>query len=194
MRTFVSKFLQSKVMQAGGLLALGAAAVATIAWTEESLRQYKLGGEFIGAGGGLLWSASQVPLDPAGRTASIRVTALSYGADFAGLLAMFGADEVTASTGQAQMISQDTAKWRVVAYGMKQGNPPAICQLQVYVGTLTFTEPDSFTINYTLDVYPGPANILGLPNADADGDGFPDPGTTPMLSVPGSGAAKRVLP
>ncbi len=181
-------------MRAAVLLALGTAAVATIAWSKEGRGQARLGGDFIGAGGGLLWSASQVPLDPAGRTAAIRVTALSYGADFAGLLAMFGADGVTASTGQAQMISQDTAKWRVVAYGIKQGNPPATCQLQVYVGTLTFTGPDSFTINYALDVYPGPANILGLPNADADGDGFPDPGTTPMLSVPGSGTAKRVLP
>lgn len=35
----------------------------------------------------------------------------------------------------------------------------------------------------TLDFYAGPANTAGLPNADADGDGFPDTGKQPFLSV-----------
>ena len=59
-------------------------------------------------------------------------------------------------------------------------------------GTLRFTGPESMVVNYTIDIYPGPANTLGLPNADDDADGFPDPGTTPMLSIPGTGSAKRV--
>jgi len=39
-------------------------------------------------------------------------------------------------------------------------------------------------VTYTVDVY--------LPAADANGDGFPDPGTTPVVSIPGVDAAKRV--
>jgi len=39
-------------------------------------------------------------------------------------------------------------------------------------------------LNYVLDVY--------LPSADADGDGFPDTGAQPTLSVPLVDTGKRV--
>jgi|SRR5712664_1805319 len=39
-------------------------------------------------------------------------------------------------------------------------------------------------LNYTLDVYP--------PSADADGDGFPDAGATPALSIPTVDNGRRV--
>jgi hypothetical protein len=84
---------------------------------------------------------------------------------------------------QAEMISQDTAKWASVGYFIKQGNPALICMIYVMKGTLKFTGPDRRVITYTADYYPGPANALGLPSADDDGDGFPDPGTTPVLSL-----------
>jgi hypothetical protein len=39
-------------------------------------------------------------------------------------------------------------------------------------------------LNYTLDIY--------LPSADADGDGLPDAGAQPVLSVPAVDHARRV--
>ncbi len=169
-----------------------ATAGLSLAWINQPC--YRLGGAFVGSGGAIIWNAVQVPLDLAGRTAAIRVNAITYGADAAGLLATFGADTLIDHTGQAEMTSRDTAKFRFVGYGTKQGNPPGVCRIYVFTGTIKFTGPDTFVMNCTVDIYPGPANILGLPNADADGDGFPDPGTAPVLSVPIGATAKRVLP
>ena len=190
MRSFTTGLLKGRrarlSMVAGVLVATG----LSVAWMGQP--QYQLGGGWIGSGGGMIWSCFQTPLDPAGRTAAVRVNVLTYGADMAGLNAMFGADTATECTGQAEMISRNTGKWAFVAYGTKQGNPPQICLIEVYTGTLKYTGPDSFVVDFTCQVYPGPANILGLPNADADGDGFPDPGVAPVTSFPGGGIAKRV--
>jgi hypothetical protein len=191
MREFILKNKRYILLAAGTALA----GLLTIAASPRGNGQYQFGGGYIGSGGGMVWDCLQIPLDSAGRTAALRVTALSYGPDMAGLLAMFGADGLSGgTTGQGALTSRDSGPWRFVGYGVKQGNPPAICMILVYRGTLKFTGPDTFTVSFTLDVYPGPANILGLPNADADGDGLPDPGTTPVVSIPGGGVAKRVLP
>jgi len=190
MRSVTTGLLKSRMARWSLFVAVLAAAGLSLAWMGQP--QYKLGGGFIYSGGGVISTTFQIPLDPAGRTAAVRVNPLGYRADLAGLLAMFGADSQTEFTGEAQMTSRHTAKWAFVGYGTKQGNPPQICLIEVYSGTDTFTGPDSMDVTYTCDVYPGPANILGLPNADADGDGFPDPGTTPVISFPGGGIGKRV--
>ena len=51
-------------------------------------------------------------------------------------------------------------------------------------GTLKFTGPDNMVVNYTIDVYPAAA--------DADLDGYPDPGAVPVVTIPGVNPAKRV--
>jgi len=190
MRSFTTGLLKGRITRWSMVAAVLVAAGLSLAWMGQP--QHQLGGGWIGSGGGMIWSCFQTPLDPAGRTAAVRVNPLSYGADIAGLMAMFGADTSTECTGQAEMTGRNTGKWAFVEYGVKQGNPPQICSIFVYTGTLKYTGPDSFDVDYTLDVYPGPANILGLPNADADGDGFPDPGVEPVISFPGAGIAKRV--
>ncbi len=192
MKKLMTGLLQGRITRWSILAVVLAATGLSLAWMRPAY--YKLGGAFIGSGGGIIWNAVQVPLDPAGRTAAVRVNVITYGANAAGLLTTFGADTLIDHTGQAQMTSGDSAKFSFVGYGTKQGNPPAICRIDVFTGTLTFTGPDTFVMNCTVDVYPGPANVLGLPNADADGDGFPDPGTTPVLSIPIGATAKRLLP
>jgi hypothetical protein len=103
----------------------------------------------------------------------------------AGLLAAVGADTFTEGVGEDVMISRDTAKWNMVAYAQLAGVTPKITAIFVYTGTLTFTGPDNFVINYTLNVYSAAA--------DADHDGYPDAGATPALTIPGlTGAGKRV--
>jgi hypothetical protein len=193
MKTFTTGLLKGRITRRHLLAAvLPAAGGVSLAWAGQ--HHSRLGGAFIGSGGGFHWNAYQIPLDPAGRTAAVRVLAFTYGADFAKILTAFGADTATESTGQTEMISQDTAKMNFVGYGLKQGNPPLVCMITVMTGTVQFTGPDSILVKFTMDIYPGPANALGLPNADADGDGFPDPDTTPVYSIPGISPAKRVLP
>lgn len=153
------------------------------------LPQMKLGGAFIGtsSGGEHIWNAFQMPLDPAGRTAALRVTGFTYPAAIAGLLTMFGADSLGEATGQAEMISQDTANWRFVAYGAEQGNPPLIKLIFVYWGTIQFMDPDNAVVNYNAHVYPAAA--------DANKDGLPDEGAEPLpIPISGTGTVKRVLP
>ena len=192
MKRLIAGLLQRKITRWSILVAVLAAVGLSLAWTNPP--QYHLGGAFVGSGGGIIWNAVHVPLGPTGLKAAIRVNVISYGANAAGALTMFGADTLTDHTGQAEMTGRDSAQFSLVGYATKQGNPPAICRIEVYTGTLTFTGPDSFVMNCTVDIYPGPANVLGLPNADADGDGFPDPGTTPMFSTPVGATAKRMLP
>lgn len=176
------------------VLAAGAILVGllTIAASNEGQGQYKLGGAFIGSparSGGIHWSAFQAPLDPAGKTAALRVNTYSYGANLAGLLAFSGADTATEGIGQAAMISKDTAKASLVFYGVKQGNPPQVKQIWAWEGTLKFTGPDTYDVE-------GEFIIYDAATADADGDGRPDPGAAPLFpfSIPTSLGVTRVLP
>jgi len=146
---------------------------------------FKLGGGWVFSAPSAVYNALQIPLDSAGRTAAIRIHAMTYDPGTAGLLAAYGADTLSESTGEAEMISRDTGKWVLVGYGQAQGNPPQILAIVVAAGTLKFTGPDSLEILYTLKVYAAAD--------DADGDGFPDAGATP-LEIPGlTATAKRVL-
>ena len=191
MKTSLNKLLKGRFTRWGFLAGLMIAIGATVGWTNQ--RQYRLGGAFIGNNGyGGIWTGFQVPLDPAGRTAAIRVKTTTTSADTAELLEAFGADTLSEFMLEAKMISRNTAKYSSVGYGLKQGNPPQVCLILVMSGTMEFSGPDNFVVNYTLDVYPGPANLPGLPSADADLDGFPDLGTEPLMSIPGLDSAQRV--
>ena len=151
------------------------------------LPQMELGGAFIGSGEGMIWNAFQIPLDPACRTAALQVNAIAYSPALAGLLAAYGADALNrgGAAGQMEMVSRDTAHWRVVSYGVHEGNPPLIRAIIVYRGTAQFMGADAAILNYSVDVYPAAA--------DTDGDGLPDAGTP--LTIPGQTAtAKRVMP
>ncbi len=180
------------------ILGAGAALIGLLALTQNATSKddqavCRFGGAFTGTGGGITYNVFQIPLDPAGKTAALRVTPFTYSAEIAGMLAMCGADSATEATGEERMTGKDTGKWSFVQYGIKQGNPPLICALLVYKGNIKFTSPDTFDVDWTLYVYPGPGNILGLENADKDGNGYPDEGATPALPpIPGSGTATRV--
>jgi hypothetical protein len=167
------------------VLALAVLVPLALAAANDSQPQYKLGGAFIGhSSTGNLWNSLQIPLDPAGRTAALRVSLATYGPDLAWLLTAFGADTVGESVGEQAMIKSDTAKYRTVGYATARGNPPQVRLIVVMTGMLQFADTDNITVTYTLDCY--------LPTADADGDGYPDPGAVPVVSVPGMDYARRV--
>jgi hypothetical protein len=128
------------------------------------------------------------PSDPLGQTGGARTILKYFNNQFSGLLASFGAENVSDATGEIKMVSSDTARWTLVSYMQVAPKSPgdALQNKAIIVahGTWKFTSDNTVVLNYVLDVYP--------PTADADGDGFPDAGTQPVLSVPLVDTGKRV--
>jgi hypothetical protein len=143
-------------------------------------RQYKLGGAWAGhsESPSWTWTALQIPTNPEGTEAALLLKFTSYGADVAGLVASFGADFLSDFVGQEVMIDRDTARWTLVGYAQAKGpnNELQIRAIVVAFGTLQFTGPNVDVIHATLTVYPAAA--------DANGDGLPDPGAAPVLTIP----------
>ena len=194
-KTLLNKLLKGRIIRWGFLAALLIAAGATVAWKHQP--QYQLGGGFIGHGAGLVFNSVQTPMDPDGRTAALVVKTVDDDGSLAGLLAACGANTASDAVGEDEMISRDTAKWSMIAYAQAAGPPLQTKAIFVYTGTLKFTDPDNWVINYKLDVYPvnvpATSPFYGLPNADANRDGFPDAGVAPALTIPGlTGVGKRV--
>jgi hypothetical protein len=172
---------------------LGLAAVVLIAGavcvTGFGTKYYRLGGAFVGGHTGFMWSAIQAPMDPLGQTCAARPIVKYYDATFAGLLAAFGADSLSDVVGEARMISPDTAKWTLISYAQATPHQPGdLLQnkaIVMFSGTWKFTSDNTVVLNYSVNVY--------LPSADADGDGYPDAGAQPVLTIPGFvDNAKRV--
>jgi len=152
-------------------------------------KYYRLGGAWVGGHPGFTWSAIQAPMDPLGLTCADRPIVRYYDAQFAGLLAGFGADSLSEGVGEARMISPDTAKWTLIANAQATPEQPGdLLQnkaIVMYSGTWKFTSDDTVVLNYDVKVY--------LPSADADGDGYPDANAQPVLTIPGVvDTAKRV--
>lgn len=144
-------------------------------------KQYRLGGAWIGGRPGFQWSAIEAPLDPAGRTCATRGMLKQFDAQFAGLLAAFGADNLSDAVGQARMISPDTAEWTLVAYAQATPQAPGdllqTTAIILYSGAWQYTSEDTAVLTYAVNIYPA--------SADADDDGYPDANAEPALRIDG---------
>jgi hypothetical protein len=151
-------------------------------------KYYRLGGGWVGGGSAYTWSVMFAPSDPAGQTAAARTILKYFNNQFSGLLASFGAENVSDATGEIKMVSPDTARWTLVSYMQVAPKQPGdVLENKAIIvahGTWQFTSDKTALLNYVLEVY--------FPSADADGDGFPDAGAQPALSVPLVETAKRV--
>lgn len=171
------------------LVLIGLALVSgTVFVTGFGQNNYRLGGAFVGGNPTYTWSVLFAPSDTAGQTATARTILRYFNNQFAGLLASFGADSLSDATGEAKMVSQDIASWTLIS-NMQVTPKQAGEALQnkaiiVSHGTWKFTREDTAVLDYVLDIY--------LPSADADGDGYPDAGVQPVLSIPTQDNAKRV--
>jgi hypothetical protein len=167
------------------MLVLGVGALFVTGFGE---KHYRLGGAWVGGSSIYTWSVMFAPSDPQGQTAAARPILKYFDANFAGLLASFGADNLSDATGEAKMVSLDTAQWTLISYMQVTPRQPGdLLQNKAIIvshGTWTFSSDSTAVLNYTLDVY--------LPAADADGDGFPDAGAQPIMSIPTVDNAKRV--
>ena len=174
------------------IFSIGLAGVALVAGTlcvtGFGTKYYRLGGGWVGGNPTYTWSVLFAPSDPSGQTAAARPILRYFGPEFAGLLASFGADNLSDATGEIKMVSPDTGRWTLISYMQVTPKQPGDTLqnkgIIVSHGTWKFTSDNTAVLNYTLDVY--------LPSADADGDGFPDAGTTPVLSIPTVDNGKRV--
>jgi len=171
----------------GGLLGLALVA-GTFCVTGFGTKYYRIGGTFVGGNPTYTWSCLFAPSDPLGQTGAARPILKYFNSQFAGLLASFGADTISDASGEIKMVSPDTARWTLVSYMQVTPKQPgdALQNKAIIVahGTWQFTSENTALLNYTLDIYP--------PSADADGDGFPDAGAQPALSVPLVDTGKRV--
>jgi hypothetical protein len=124
MKTIATRCLKSRIARWGLFVALAIGAAASIAWVSQ--KQYQLGGGWIGNNGaGNIWSALQIPLDPAGRTAALRIHLPIYNADFAELLAAVGADSASDAVGEVKTGPGALTK-RPRHCGWVVGNPPPL--------------------------------------------------------------------
>jgi hypothetical protein len=168
---------------------IGVALVAgTLGVTGFGTKYYRIGGSWVGGNPTYTWSCLFAPNDPLGQTGAARPILSYFNDQFAGLLANFGADNLSVATGEIKMVSPDTARWTLIGYMQvtPKGQGEVLQNKAIIIshGTWRFTSDTTAALNYTLDIY--------LPSADADGDGFPDAGATPVLSVPTVDTAKRV--
>lgn len=182
--------MQSKrplLVRAAGAVLVGLLTLALTAASAQSQGQSKLGGAWLGikSDGGHRWTCIVAPLDSAAREAALHVKFTIHSPQMAGLLANFGADSFSDFVGESRMINRTTAKFTLVGYALKQGNPPAIKLIYVGFGTWEFTNATHAVLQYWINVYPA--------EADADGDGMPDPGSAPMFPpIPITDTALRV--
>ncbi len=198
MKTFMNKLLRSSITKWSLPAFLIAVVALSIAWSNGGHRRYQLGGGFIGSGGAGIWNAMQIPLDPAGQTAALRVSTATLSPQFAGLFTALGATAGGSdNVGEVEMISHDTARFGTLGYARMEvsGNPLQVNSIFVMTGTVKFTGPDNIEVAYTINVYP--VNVPGFPNADVNGDGYPDQGAQPImipgaLPIQGVDTAKRV--
>jgi len=179
----------SILKKAGVALACGALLVAgTLCVTGFGTKYYRLGGSFVGGNSMYTWSVLFAPSDPLGQTAAARPILNYFNSTFSGLLASFGADSLSTATGEIKMVSPDTGRWTLISYMQVTPKQPGDTLqnkgIIVSHGTWKYTSDNTAVLNYTLDVY--------LPSADADGDGFPDTGAIPALSIPTVDTARRV--
>lgn len=177
MKTVINRWLENRIPRWGLVAALVIATAASIGWMNQ--RQHQLGGGWIGGGASGIWNALQIPLDPAGKTAALRVKTTTLSDAFAGLFAGLGATALNSdAVGEMEMITKDTARFGTVFYGRANtaANPLQLNSIFVMTGTVKFTDPDSIAVSYTIEVYPA--------SADANADGFPDEGA-PDIEIPG---------
>jgi len=183
MKEFASKFLKSKITRAGGLLALVAAAAATVAWSNQCREPVRLEGAWIAkvTGMPLQWSYVESPMDLLARRASLSGSIQVHIPPSIVIPGLFADLEYNSPlVGEAVMTGYDTVKFTAVWYGMKKGFPfNQIVYIGVNSGEGTITAPGKAAMTHHLAFY--------YPSADADGDGLPDPGQAPALCLPPTG-------
>jgi len=166
MKTKLLKLFKSRIAQGGLLLGGIAVAAATIAWTDPAATAFKLQGAWIAKTDvGLVSMLTFAQSDPSGRSAVFR-NQMIWPPE---LLASLGLDAVSEEVAEEVITGPNTSEYTGIWYGLASGR---IVMIFVDNSTLTFDSPTQKTVYHTITTY--------LASADADNDGYPDPGSTPV--------------
>ena len=178
MKVLIGSFFKSRITQGGLLLAVVAAAAATIAWSSSPGVAIKLDGAWISQSeGGIRSMVTYAPSDPSGQRAVMRNQQVWPPA----MLAQRGLDAVTEEIAEAVVTGPATSEYTGIWYGLAGGN---IVSIIIDHATITHVSPTEKHIQHTIFGYPA--------TADADKDGYPDPGSTPSGIFSTTSVSKRL--
>ncbi len=166
--------------------------VTQSAWSDPNGQANKLEGAWIAKSTNTPLQGSYVltPSDPSGQRATISgliQVRIPVPVLFPGL---FGDSKISGDfVGEAVMTGPDTGNYTIIGYGRKQLDPPTPFQEQVVLiwvdsGRLDFIGHGKMQVTHRVAYY--------HPDADADGDGLPDPGQTPVVCLPATTLDTRV--
>lgn len=181
MKALVSSFLRSRITQAALLVAVVAAAAASLAWSGRPEARVKLGGAWAGQLGGIQWISIHAPLGEDGMGAVQRAQWITLNADMERLLGALGAQRVSEASGVSELISKDTAKYTLVFYAFADGTAsptaPVAGQIKaifVMTGLWHYTGPETAESQETIAVY--------LPDGNPEHNVLPAPDATPYMT------------
>ncbi len=178
MKHTLSKLLHSRLVQATGLLTLVAVAAGTVAWTEEPTARVKLGGAWVGTTDtGVRGMATYGATDPSGLKSVYRAQFVWPPA----MLAAMGLDSITDLVADEVVTGPNTSESTGIGYGLAGGNIALIMVDRSWFTHVSATEKHNA---HETSVY--------LASADADNDGFPDAGATPVAVLNSSSISKRI--
>jgi hypothetical protein len=178
MKTLVPKLLRCRLVQVGGLLAVIAAVAASLASSQGSGASTKLEGAWVAKTDvGILSLVTYAPSDPSGRSAVMR-NQMVWPRE---ILARYGLEAVTEEIAEAVVTGVNTEVYNGIWYGLVGGRTVMIF---VDHADITYVTPTEKTVAHTVDAY--------LATADADNDGYPDPGTTPVVTTSNTTISKRL--
>jgi len=187
MKTLLPKLVNCRLAQAGGLLAVIAAVAAGIAWSDRPEGRIKLEGAWIAqVEGGPRGLVTYGATDPDGQSAVFRGQ-MVWPPE---ILASMGLDAATDEVAEEFVTGKHTTKYTGIWYGLVGGQ---IALIFIDNTTSTYGSPTQRTNVHIATVYPGPANPYHLPTADADNDGFPDPGASPVMTFTSKSIGKRLV-
>lgn len=162
-------------------------AIAQSAKSNQNNESNRLEGSWVAKvpGTPIQWAYTLSPSDPSGQQAAmsgsihVKIPVTFMNPDF------IDQEYISNFNGEAVMIKHDTAKFTAVWYGLKKVIPSApfyveeqVVNIGVTSGQVKYTGQGKAEFTHHIAFY--------HPEADADGDGLPDPGQTPFLCLPAS--------
>ena len=178
MKYSLSQFLHRRTIQTAGLLAIVTAVAATVAWSGSPEGRVKLGGAWVGQlDNGVRGTVIYGATDPSGLNAVYRGQFLFPPA----MLAMMQVDSVTDLVAEEIVTGQNTSESTGISYGLAGGQ---ISLILVDHSHFTHVSRNEKHNTHETNVY--------LASSDADQDGFPNPGATPIAVLNASSISKRI--
>ena len=178
MKSLLPKLLKYRLVRVGGLLAVIAAVAASLAWSQGSGASTKLEGAWVAKTDvGILSLVTYAPSDPSGRRAVMRNQMVWPREN----LAKYGLEAVTEEIAEAVVTGVNTEVYNGIWYGLVGGRTALIF---LDHADITYVTPTDKIVAHTVDTY--------LASADADNDGYPDPGTTPVRTSSNTTISKRL--